>query len=239
MRKKKIAMFLAIALTLTQSVGMTVPVAAEELEIDAGQEEVFQDDSDAETTVDEETASGEEVSIQEEADETQDETVPVTEEEISEYTDGIEVFGDSLEGLSTFSADAAEKQYVIGTMFQGDGGTQSVLPNGTIRIRIYLSESVDGENWEENSDDYTLELPPVDTEYKDMADYEIDGKEIIVNAHNKTGPVDFPVNVLIDGKVVCTERLHLDINRYVIFRKMFRKKSVIWQKDSSWILPKI
>ena len=52
MRKKKIAMFLAMALTLTQSVGMTVPVAAEELEIDAGQEEVFQDDSDAETTVD-------------------------------------------------------------------------------------------------------------------------------------------------------------------------------------------
>ena len=51
MRKKKIAMFLAMALTLTQSVGMTVPVAAEELEIDAGQEEVFQDDSDAETTV--------------------------------------------------------------------------------------------------------------------------------------------------------------------------------------------
>ena len=38
MRKKKIAMFLAMALTLTQSVGMTVPVAAEELEIDAGQE---------------------------------------------------------------------------------------------------------------------------------------------------------------------------------------------------------
>ena len=73
MRKKKIAMFLAMALTLTQSVGMTVPVAAEELEIDAGQEEVFQDDSNAETTVDEETASGEEVSIQEEADETQDE----------------------------------------------------------------------------------------------------------------------------------------------------------------------
>ena len=217
MRKKKIAMFLAMALTLTQSVGMTVSVAAEELEIDAGQEEVFQDDSDAETTVDEETASGEEVSIQEEADETQDETVPVTEEEISEYTDGIEVFGDSSEGLSTFSADAAEKQYVIGTMFQGDGGTQSVLPNGTIRIHIYLSESVDGENWEETSDDYTLELPPVDTEYKDMADYAIDGKEIIVNAHNKTGPVDFPVNVLIDGKVVCTERLHLDINRYVIF----------------------
>ena len=67
MRKKKIAMFLAMALTLTQSVGMTVPVAAEELEIDAGQEEVFQDDSDVETTVDEETASGEEVSIQEEA----------------------------------------------------------------------------------------------------------------------------------------------------------------------------
>ena len=171
MRKKKIAMFLAMALTLTQSVGMTVPVAAEELEIDAGQEEVFQDDSDAETTVDEETASGEEVSIQEEADETQDETVPVTEEEISEYTDGIEVFGDSSEGLSTFSADATEKQYVIGTMFQGDGGTQSVLPNDTIRIHIYLSESADGENWEETSDAYTLELPPVDTEYKYMADY--------------------------------------------------------------------
>ena len=33
MRKKKIAMFLAMALTLTQSVGMTVPVVAGEQEM--------------------------------------------------------------------------------------------------------------------------------------------------------------------------------------------------------------
>ena len=51
MKRNKIAMLLAMALTVTQSVA--VPVAAEELTADAGQEvEMAQDDADAEATDD-------------------------------------------------------------------------------------------------------------------------------------------------------------------------------------------
>ena len=50
MKRNKIAMLLAMALTVTQSVA--VPVAAEELTADAGQEvEMSQDDADAEAAV--------------------------------------------------------------------------------------------------------------------------------------------------------------------------------------------
>ena len=58
MKRNKIAMRLAMALTVTQSVA--VPVAAEELTADAGQEvEMSQDDADAEAaddTAEEDTA---------------------------------------------------------------------------------------------------------------------------------------------------------------------------------------
>ena len=51
MKRNKIAMLLAMALTVTQSVA--VPVAAEELTADAGQEvEMSQDDADAEAADD-------------------------------------------------------------------------------------------------------------------------------------------------------------------------------------------
>ena len=66
MKRNKIAMLLAMALTVTQSVA--VPVAAEELTADAGQEvEMAQDDADAEVAVEAEGAASEdaEVNIQE------------------------------------------------------------------------------------------------------------------------------------------------------------------------------
>ena len=64
MKRNKIAMLLAMALTVTQSVA--VPVAAEELTADAGQEvEMAQDDADAEATDD--TAAGDTAETTEEA----------------------------------------------------------------------------------------------------------------------------------------------------------------------------
>ena len=64
MKRNKIAMLLAMALTLTQSVA--VPVAAEELAVEDDQE-VLQDDSDADVTVeaDEFASEDAEVNIQE------------------------------------------------------------------------------------------------------------------------------------------------------------------------------
>ena len=87
MKRNKIAMLLAMALTVTQSV--VVPVAAEELTADVEQEvEMSQDDADAEAAVESEGAAsedaevniqedefsvgdGEDAEIQEEAEETQ------------------------------------------------------------------------------------------------------------------------------------------------------------------------
>ena len=66
MKRNKIAMLLAMALTVTQSV--VVPVAAEELTADVEQEvEMSQDDADAEAAVESEGAASEdaEVNIQE------------------------------------------------------------------------------------------------------------------------------------------------------------------------------
>ncbi len=59
MKRNKIAMLLAMALTVTQSVA--VPVAAEELTADAGQEvEMAQDDADAEVAVEADEDASEE-----------------------------------------------------------------------------------------------------------------------------------------------------------------------------------
>lgn len=68
MKRNKIAMLLAMALTVTQSVA--VPVAAEELTADAGQEvEMAQDDADAEVAVeaDEDASEEAEAEIQDDA----------------------------------------------------------------------------------------------------------------------------------------------------------------------------
>ena len=98
MKRNKIAMLLAMALTVTQSVA--VPVAAEELTADAGQEvEMAQDDADAEVAVeaDEDASEDAEVNIQEDAEESQDEDF-TAEEKLSDGT-----------AQETFSDDAGEK----------------------------------------------------------------------------------------------------------------------------------
>lgn len=103
MKRNKIAMLLAMALTVTQSVA--VPVAAEELTVEAGQEvEMAQDDADAEVAVEADEAASEEVEaeIQDDAEESQDEDF-VAEEELSDGT-AQEIFSDD-------AGDAGEKKY--------------------------------------------------------------------------------------------------------------------------------
>ena len=103
MKRNKIAMLLAMALTVTQSVA--VPVAAEELTADAGQEvEMAQDDADAEVAVEADEDASEEVEaeIQDDAEESQDEDF-VAEEELSDGT-AQEIFSDD-------AGDAGEKNH--------------------------------------------------------------------------------------------------------------------------------
>ena len=85
MKRNKIAMLLAMALTVTQSVA--VPVAAEELTVDAGQEvEMAQDDADAEVAVEADEDASEEVEaeIQDDAEELQEDFA--AEEDLSDGT---------------------------------------------------------------------------------------------------------------------------------------------------------
>ncbi len=88
MKRNKIAMLLAMALTVTQSVA--VPVAAEELTADAGQEvEMSQDDADAEVAVEADGAASEdaEVNIRGGCRRAQDEDF-AAEEDLSDATAG-------------------------------------------------------------------------------------------------------------------------------------------------------
>lgn len=99
MKKKRIAMLLAATLTFSQSMGAAIPVAAEELTADTGQEtaeteESVQENDDSETTG--EAASvpdledDEELSIQDDAENAEEEIAE--EENTSEIT---ELFGDN------------------------------------------------------------------------------------------------------------------------------------------------
>ena len=136
MKRNKIAMLLAMALTVTQSVA--VPVAAEELTADAGQEvEMAQDDADAEAAVEAEGAASEdaEVNIQEDAEELQDEDF-AAEEDLSDGT-AQEIFSDD-------AGEAGEKSYEFGRNYDdSSSNTGYMLPNSTMNISTWL-DCVDG-----------------------------------------------------------------------------------------------
>ena len=107
MKKKRIAMLLVATLTFSQSMGAVIPVAAEELTADTGQEtaeteESVQENDDSETTG--EAASvpdlkdDEELSLQDDAENAEEEIAE--EENTSEIT---ELFGDNTENQEAFS----------------------------------------------------------------------------------------------------------------------------------------
>lgn len=157
MKRNKIAMLLAMALTVTQSVA--VPVAAEELTADAGQEvEMAQDDADAEVAVEADEDASEEVEaeIQDDTEELQDEDF-AAEEDLSDGT-----------AQETFSDDAGEKRYEFGWNYDdSSSNTGYMLPNSTMNISTWL-DCVDGDDWNEISE-YSLKLLPMENGYAGMA----------------------------------------------------------------------
>lgn len=206
MKRNKIAMLLAMALTVTQSVA--VPVAAEELTADAGQEvEMAQDDANAEVAVeaDEDASEEAEAEIEDDAEESQEDFA--AEEDLSD--------GTAQETFSDDAGEAGEKRYEFGWNYDdSSSNTGYMLPNSTMNISTWL-DCVDGDDWNEISE-YSLKLLPMEEGYAGMATVSLNGKEIVVKSGSKAGNVTIPVEVLVDGKTVATEQIGVSISEYVI-----------------------
>jgi Bacterial Ig-like domain (group 2). len=208
MKRNKIAMLLAMALTVTQSVA--VPVAAEELTADAGQEvEMAQDDADAEVAVEADEDASEEVEaeIQDDAEELQEDFA--AEEDLSDGT-----------AQETFSDDAGveEKKYEFYYDFgEGHIGNGAMLPNSEMRIQTHLMDATDDNNWNDISS-YELKLQPStgSEDYTGIADVSLDGTDIVIKSHSKTGFFAISAKVLVDGAEVYTGTVYFEINEYVI-----------------------
>lgn len=209
MKRNKIAMLLAMALTVTQSVA--VPVAAEELTADAGQEvEMAQDDADAEVAVeaDEDASEEAEAEIQDDAEELQDEDF-AAEEDLSDGT-AQEIFSDD--------AGVEEKKYEFYYGFgEGHIGNGAMLPNSEMRIQTHLMDATDDNNWNDISS-YELKLQPStgSEDYTGIADVSLDGTDIVIKSHSKTGFFAISAKVLVDGAEVYTGTVYFEINEYVI-----------------------
>lgn len=209
MKRNKIAMLLAMALTVTQSVA--VPVAAEELTADAGQEvEMTQDDADAEVAVeaDEDASEEAEAEIQDDAEELQDEDF-AAEEDLSDAT-AQEIFSDD--------AGVEEKKYEFYYDFgEGHIGNGAMLPNSEMRIQTHLMDATDDNNWNDISS-YELKLQPStgSEDYTGIADVSLDGTDIVIKSHSKTGFFAISAKVLVDGAEVYTGTVYFEINEYVI-----------------------
>lgn len=209
MKRNKIAMLLAMALTVTQSV--VVPVAAEELTADVEQEvEMSQDDADAEAAVesDEDASEEAEAEIQDDAEELQDEDF-AAEEDISDAT-AQEIFSDD--------AGVEEKKYEFYYDFgEGHIGNGAMLPNSEMRIQTHLMDATDDNNWNDISS-YELKLQPStgSEDYTGIADVSLDGTDIVIKSHSKTGSFAISAKVLVDGAEVYTGTVCFEINEYVI-----------------------
>lgn len=203
MKRNKIAMLLAMALTVTQSV--VVPVAAEELTADVEQEvEMSQDDADAEVAVeaDEDASEEAEAEIEDDAEESQEDFA--AEEDLSDGT-----------AQETFSDDAGEEEekYELDyTWMDGHTGNGAMLPNSqmTIKTDLYWETSEDGGE----TDVYELRISSIKN--SNLADISVQGKDLIVKSRNNIGYVEVSVEALIDEQVVCTETVTFSINEYVI-----------------------
>lgn len=208
MKRNKIAMLLAMALTVTQSV--VVPVAAEELTADVEQEvEMSQDDADAEAAVEADEDASEEVEaeIQDDAEELQEDFA--AEEDLSDGT-----------AQETFSDDAGveEKKYEFYYDFgEGHIGNGAMLPNSEMRIQTHLMDATDDNNWNDISS-YELKLQPStgSEDYTGIADVSLDGTDIVIKSHSKTGFFAISAKVLVDGAEVYTGTVYFEINEYVI-----------------------
>ena len=224
MKKKRIAMLLVATLTFSQSMGAVIPVAAEELTADTGQEtaeteESVQENDDSETTG--EAASvpdledDEELSLQDDAENAEEEiaeeeNTSETTELSGDNTENQEVFNDGSEGGE--SAEANE-QYQLNLMFEGASGGQDLLPNSHVRIKTRLVDTTD---WSDVSA-YELKVAPVTGgNGVKMADVSLDGQDIVLDIYDKTGDARISATAFINGTEVAKREFGVNISEYVI-----------------------
>ena len=227
MKKKRIAMFLVATLTFSQSMGAVIPVAAEELTADTGQEtaeteeseEIVQENGGSETTG--EAASvpdledDEELSLQDDAENAEEEIAE--EENVSETT---ELFGDNTEYQEAFSdgseaggSAAANEQYQLNLIFEGASGGQDLLPNSRVRIKSRLVDTI---GYSDVSA-YELKVAPVTGgNGVKMADVSLDGQDIVLDVYNKTGDARISATAFINGTEVAKREFWVNISEYVI-----------------------
>ena len=224
MKKKRIAMLLVATLTFSQSMGAVIPVAAEELTADTGQEtaeteEIVQKNGGSETTG--EVASvpdledEEELSLQDDAENAEEEIAE--EENTSEIT---ELFGDNTENQEAFSdgseageSAAANEQYQLNLIFEGASGGQDLLPNSRVRIKSRLVDTI---GYSDVSA-YELKVAPVTGgNGAKMADVSLDGQDIVLDVYNKTGDARISATAFINGTEVAKRDFWVNISEYVI-----------------------
>ena len=217
-------MLLAATLTFSQSMGAAIPVAAEELTADTGQEtaeteESVQENDDSETTG--EAASvpdlkdDEELSLQDDAENAEEEIAE--EENTSEIT---ELFGDNTENQEVFNdgseggeSAAANEQYQLNLIFEGASGGQDLLPNSRVRIKSRLVDTI---GYSDVSA-YELKVAPVTGgNGAKMADVSLDGQDIVLDVYNKTGDARISATAFINGTEVAKREFGINISEYVI-----------------------
>ena len=227
MKKKRIAMLLVATLTFSQSMGAVIPVAAEELTADTGQEtaeteeseEIVQENDASETTG--EAASvpdledDEELSLQDDAENAEEEIAE--EENTSETT---ELSGDNTENQEAFSdgseageSAAANEQYQLNLIFEGASGGQDLLPNSRVRIKSRLVDTIGCSDVSA----YELKVAPVTGgNGVKMADVSLDGQDIVLDVYNKTGDARISATASINGTEVAKREFWVNISEYVI-----------------------
>lgn len=223
MKKKRIAMLLAAALTFSQSMSAAIPVAAEKLTADTGQEtaeteESVQENGGSEITG--ETASvsdledDEELSLQDDAENAEEVAEEENTSEIAEIsgdnTENQEVFSDGSEGGESA---AANEQYQLNLIYEGTSGSQDLLPNSHVRIKTRLVDTTD---WSAVST-YELKVAPVTGgNGVKMADVSLDGQDIVLDVYNKTGDARISATAFINGTEVAKREFGVNISEYVI-----------------------
>lgn len=219
MKRNKIAMLLAMALTVTQSVA--VPVAAEELTVEAGQE-VLQDDSDADVTVeaDEFASEDAEVNIQEDEFFVEDGEDAEIQEEAEETQDVDFSAGD--ESAEAVGEEEEKSWYGVNYEFmEGHTGNGAMLPNSKMTISTSVHH-YDGNGDETISEAYKLDVKPAegDWDYTGKADVFVDeDNNIVINSHEITGVTkSFGIYVTVssDAFETFTSEVWFEISEYVI-----------------------
>ena len=220
-------MLLVATLTFSQSMGAVIPVAAEELTADTGQEtaeteeseEIVQENDASETTG--EAASvpdledDEELSLQDDAENAEEEIAE--EENTSETT---ELFGDNTENQEAFSDGSeagesaeANEQYQLNLIFEGASGSQDLLPNSHVRIKSRLVDTIGCSDVSA----YELKVAPVTGgNGVKMADVSLDGQDIVLDVYNKTGDARISATASINGTEVAKREFWVNISEYVI-----------------------